>query len=92
MATAVKTTMTDIKLSPFYSNPEKFLREGQRVRAKRRVYDSPGTDDPGPVMAEAGDLGTCVFVEENFWPTVRFDSTGMATCVTDEEVEVVLFS
>lgn len=64
-----------------------FLEEGTRVRAKMRIYDLPGTADPGPIRAESGDLGTVEHVEEGVLPTVRFDRTGGATCVTHEEVE-----
>lgn len=81
--------MSDSKNSPFYHHPEKFLREGQRVRAKIRVYDLPGNPDPGPIHAEPGEEGVVVFVEKGFWPTVTFDRTRTSTCVTDEEVEAI---
>lgn len=76
--------------SQFYQNPEAFLKLGQRVRAKFRVWDLPGKlpNDWGWVSAEAGELGTVVHVQEGCWPTVRFDG-GRATCVTDLEVEPV---
>lgn len=64
-----------------------FLQEGQRVRAKVRVFDLPGQPDPGPIHAEPGELGMVVHTEPGFWPTVRFDRTGTATCVTPQEVE-----
>ena len=68
-------------------NPGSFLQEGQRVRAKTQVLDLPGQPDPGPIHAEPGELGTVVHTEPGFWPTVRFDRTGTATCVTPQEVE-----
>jgi hypothetical protein len=79
----------DPKKSPYYSCPENFLKEGQRVRAKFRIFDLPGqaTDaDWGWVSAEAGEEGTAVDVQTGHWPTVIFDGGG-ATCVTDGEVE-----
>lgn len=79
----------DSKNSPFVSCPEKFLKVGQRVRAKFRIFDLPGraTDaDWGWVSAEAGEEGTVIHVEKGYWPTVRFDNTRCATCVTDGEV------
>lgn len=66
-----------------------FLNLGERVRAKTRVFDLPDTSNPGPVHAEAGELGTVEHTEPGCWPTVRFDRTGTATCVTDEEVEKI---
>jgi len=78
-----------IQESPFYTHPELFLKEGQRVRAKIRVYDLPGNPDPGPIAAEPGEEGVVVFVEKGFWPTVTFDRTGWSTCVTDAEVEAI---
>ena len=66
-----------------------FLKEGQRVRAKIDVYDLPETPKPGPLHATSGELGTVVHTEPGFWPTVRFDRSGTATCVTHEEVEKV---
>lgn len=81
--------MQDIRNSPFYSCPEKFLTEGQRVRAIATVFDLPGNTDPGPIHAEVGELGTVIHVEPDFWPTVRFDRTGTCTCVTDFEVEPI---
>lgn len=83
------TPALKIESSPFYTHPETFLKEGQRVRAKIRVYDLPGNEDQGPIHAEPGEEGVCVFVEEGFWPTVKFDRTGTATCVTDEEVDAL---
>lgn len=88
--TPVPFAVPSITKSPYYNQPEKFCSLGQRVRAKIRVYDCPGEEDQGPIHAEPGDLGTVVHVEEGFWPTVRFDRTGTATCVTDEEVVKVL--
>lgn len=76
-----------IQKSPFYSCPEKFMRVGQRARARVRVYDCPGAADPGPVHAEQDELGTVVHVEKGFWPTIRFDRTRTCTDVTDDEVE-----
>lgn len=82
----------DIKESPFYTQPEKFLKLDQRVRAKVRVYDLPtldGQGDQGPVHAEPGEEGVVVHVEKGYWPTVRFDRTRTASCVTDFEVEAL---
>jgi hypothetical protein len=76
-------------MSKFAGVPHEFLKEGQRVRALIRVYDLPGNDDQGPIRAEPGEEGVVEFVEEGYWPTVRFDRTGCATCVTDEEVEAL---
>lgn len=77
----------DVRKSPFFSCPEKFLNVGQRVRAIVRVYDLPGNLDPGPVHAEKSEFGTVVHVEPGYWPTVTFDRTGTSTCVTDLDVE-----
>lgn len=82
------------KDSPFYENPGKFLKMGQRVRAKFRIWDTPQKtiDDPrgwGWVSAEAGEVGTVVHVQDGLWPTVQFDDTGCSTCVTDFEVEPI---
>ncbi len=76
--------------SPFRDRPGDFLKLGQRVRAKFRIFDLPGRvedKDWGWVSAEAGEEGTVVHQEEGSWPTVRFDVTGAATCVFDHEVE-----
>jgi adenylosuccinate synthase len=78
--------MSDIKNSPFYTHPERFLTMGQRVRAITRVYDLPGNEDQGPIHAEEGEWGTVVDVQHGTWPTVTFDRTGTSTCVTDAEV------
>lgn len=83
------TAPWDIKKSPFYTKPEKFLKLGQRVRAKLTVYDLPGTDSPGPMHALVGEEGVVVHVQTGHWPTVRFDRTGSSTCVTDFEVEAM---
>lgn len=64
-----------------------FVKEGDRVRAKTRIYDLPGQANPGPIHAEPGEEGLVVHVEPGAWPTVCFDRTGTATCVTDSEVE-----
>lgn len=66
-----------------------FLNYGDRVRAIIRVYDLPGTDDPGIIHAEPGDEGVVVHTQEGLWPTVTFDKTGTSTCVTTEEVEKI---
>lgn len=66
-----------------------FLKLGDRVRAKRRVFDLPGKDNPGPIHAEPGEEGVVVHTEFGSWPTVRFDKTNTATCVTDSEVEKI---
>lgn len=84
--------MLDIRESPFYTQPEKFLKLDQRVRAIIRVYDLPtkdGQGDQGPIHAEPGEEGVVVHVEKGYWPTVTFDRTGTSTCVTDIEVEAL---
>lgn len=84
--------MLDISESPFYTKPEQFLKLGQRVRAKGRVYDLPtldGQGDQGMVHAEPGEEGVAVHVQVGCWPTVTFDRTGTSTCVTDSEVEAL---
>lgn len=75
--------------SPFFEHPETFLNIGDKVKAKFRIFDLPSghEDDWGPVAAEAGEEGTVVHVETDYWPTVRFDNTGRASEVTDFEVE-----
>lgn len=79
------------KESPFFHCPERFLKLGDRVRAKFRIWDQPNIGETwGWVSAEAGELGTVVHVQKGCWPTVRFDDTGCATCVTDFEVERML--
>lgn len=87
----LKNYSYSIKTSLFYKEPEKFLKMGQRVKAKFRIWDLPHQSDGdwGWVSAEPGELGTVVHVQEGYWPTVRFDGTGCATCVTDLEVEPV---
>lgn len=81
------TAPWDIKESSFYTNPEDFLKLGQRVRARVRVYDLPGNPDPGMIHAEVGETGVVIHVEKGFWPTVQFDRTGTRTDVMDFEVE-----
>lgn len=77
--------------SPHHKHPERFLKIGQRVKAKLRVFDLPNTNnydvDWGPVHAEVGELGTVIHLQEGYWPTVCFDRTGTLTDVTDFEVE-----
>lgn len=85
----LKNYQYDTKSSPFYSKPEAFLALGQRVRANFRIFDLPNpgrSDDWGWVSAEAGEEGTVIHVQPGYWPTVRFDKTRCATCVTDFEV------
>lgn len=74
--------------SPYLDAPEKFLRVGQVVRAKFRIFDLPAgtSEDWGDVRAEEGDVGVVVHVEKGFWPTVSFPN-GTSTCVTDFEVD-----
>lgn len=72
--------------------------EGQRVRAVKVVTESGKEPDrsakdlhnPGWVHAEAGESGTVVLVDAGNGDiaTVRFDRTGTATIVLDEEVEL----
>lgn len=80
-----------VRQSPFFSKPETFLKLGQRVRAKVRVWDTPDDDMAkwGRLHAEKGDTGTVVHVQKGCWPTVTFDRSGTSTCVTDFEVEPV---
>lgn len=82
-----KNYSVDVRLSPFFSKPEEFLKLGQRVRANHRIFDLPNDAgaDWGWVSAEKDEQGTVVHVEAGYWPTVRFDG-GKATCVTDTEV------
>lgn len=77
--------------SPFLDHPERFLKVGQKVKAKIRIFDLPtaGRGDWGPVHAMAGETGVVVHVEPGCWPTVRFDRTQTMTGVTDLEVEPV---
>lgn len=77
----------DIKQSPFFKCPEKFLKMGQKVRAKIQIWDLPGEEDPGPLVAEIGDIGIVVHVERSCWPTVRFSKRSSDVC--DFEVEPV---
>lgn len=84
-----KNYSNNIATSPFYDKPREFLKLGQRVRAKFRIWDLPGNEpDWGWVSAEEGDEGVVVGVDDN-WPTVRFERTGYATCVTDFEVDPI---
>lgn len=76
---------------------------GQRVRATRIVTEGgrgypgdPGVkmNDPYPcnlhyIHALAGELGVVEFVDEHGNPDVRFDRTGTATIVGDDEIELV---
>jgi hypothetical protein len=73
------------------------LREGQRVRAKHEITESgkvPG--DPKAkfpaslyIHAAAGDVGVVEGVDGGEVATVRFERTGTATIVGDEEVSVI---
>ena len=75
------------------------LKVGDRVRARIRVLEEGPNSSydpnaksctPGWLHAEPGELGTVVHADPpQVWPTVRFDRTGTATCVIDEEVERV---
>jgi hypothetical protein len=81
-----------IRSSQFFKNPEDFLKMGQRCKARFRIFDLPNpgkSDDWGWVSAEEGEEGTVVHVEKGYWPTVRFDNTGAATCVTNFEVDPI---
>lgn len=72
---------------------QRFLNEAQegvRVRAiVQSIHDLPGEPDPGPLAAQLGDEGTVVHAQNGIFPTVRFDRTRYATCVTHLEVEVI---
>lgn len=79
----------DLKNHPLYSRPGDFLKLGDRVVARFRIFDLPQSTlnaDWGPVHAEAFEEGVVVHVQEGHWPTVRFNRTGTATCVTPFEV------
>lgn len=79
----------DIKSSPFYSKPHEFLRVGDKVRARIRIWDLPwqSEDDWGPVVAEATEEGVCVHVQNGCWPAVQF--ANRLSDVTDFEVEKI---
>ena len=64
-----------------------FLNVGDKVRAKIRVWDLPGNPDPGPIRAEPGEEGVCIWTQEGHFPAVKF--TGGITDVTPEEVEKI---
>jgi hypothetical protein len=75
------------KTEEFSDKPGEWLKAGQRVRSIGKVYD---TGIPGDWLhAEPGEFGTVEHTEPDNWPTVRFDRTGTATCVTPLEVEPV---
>ncbi len=79
----------DIRTSPFYECPEKFLSVGDRVVAIIEVYEEGIGAINTFQHAVPGDEGTVVGNEPGYWPTVRFDRTRTATCVTDFEVRKV---
>jgi hypothetical protein len=86
----------DIYSSPQFDQPGTWLQMGDKVRAIRTVYDLPGNTRSqwwngtwGPIAAEKGHIGTVEHVQDGLWPTVRFDISGRATCVTDFEVEKI---
>lgn len=70
---------------------------GDRVKAIIQITENgklPGDPsarplDSGWIHAEPGDLGTVVHWHDGVWPTVKFDRTNTATCVTDKEIELV---
>lgn len=73
---------------------------GMRVQAIMVVTEGGGKtkpdykatnliDNPGFVHALPGDYGTVEYVDDNGVPTVRFDETGTATIVGDNEVSIV---
>lgn len=63
-----------------------FIKDGDVVRAKRKVTDSG--EEWGTVVAEIGDMGKCIHAQADYWPTVRFQS-GIATIVCEVDVEKV---
>jgi hypothetical protein len=80
--------------------PDLFLKLGQRVRARFRIFDLPGQTKRRPdgtvvtlktnwgwLTAPKGMEGTVVD-KCGGWPTVRFDN-GLVSDVTDVEVEPI---
>lgn len=76
-------------------------KEGERVKARIRIYDLPGRDFGPPdamtlaryprartIHAEPGEEGVIVHAEEGTWPTATFDRTGTSTMITDAEAEL----
>lgn len=70
---------------------------GDRVKAVKQITESgklPGNPEADPldcdgIHAEAGEFGTVAHWHEGILPTVRFDRTGTATMVRDDEIELV---
>jgi hypothetical protein len=74
------------------------FRIGDRVRATQTIteggWNSPGSPDckfpeENYIHAEAGDVGEVEYVDDEGWPTVRFDRKGTATIVSAEEIELI---
>lgn len=82
----------DSSTSPYFKAPHTFLKVGQKVRARFRIWDTP---DPkhlwgnnwGPIRAEAGEVGEVIETCRGHWPTVQFKNG--ITDVTDFEVEAI---
>ena len=64
-------------------NPNTFIMQGDRVRAKVTIFGNNGT------IADPGDEGVCIGKGSVFWPAVKFDKSGMTTDVTPQEVEKI---
>lgn len=65
----------------------KIYKVGQKVRAVDIIYDRNDGSPDDPVRATAGDLGTVEHVDEEGYPTVRFERTGGATIVHPDEIK-----
>lgn len=77
-------------------------KEGDRIRAKIRVYDLPGENFGPPdaevkakwpqadtIHAEPGEEGVVVYTEPGVFPTATFIRTGTSTMVCDHEAELI---
>lgn len=86
----------DPSTGEYHNRPEEFAAEGDLVRAKFRIWDTPKValgemDDGnwGGVVAEAGEIGRVLHVETGFWPHVRFENGGQSV-VCEFEVEKIV--
>lgn len=82
-------TVTTLKKNRYFKCPEKFLKLGQRVKAKVSIAEERNDMQYDIFHARPDELGTVIHVEKGFWPTVKFDRTSTSTCVTPLEVEPV---